>query len=124
MKIGVAERILFDQLTADAVVRTVRKVIEDPKYRTNIQKRSARFRDQPEKPLDRAVWWVEYILRNPNPEHLRSPVRKLGAFVANLYDIILFFVLLILAVGFVLWKYVFSKIHRGPKRSGEKVKQR
>lgn len=57
--------------------------------------RSQRFRDQPEKPIERAVWWTEYILRHPNPVHLQSPVRKLGFLRSNLFDIVL-------AAGFVL----------------------
>lgn len=72
--------------------------------------RSARFRDQPDKPLVRAVWWIEYMLRNPNPEHLQSPVVRLGSFVSNLYDILLFFLVLIALVAFLLWKYVISKL--------------
>lgn len=56
--------------------------------------RSKRFRDQPEKPIDRAVWWTEYILRNPNPTHLLSPVPKIGFLRSNLFDIVF-------AIGFV-----------------------
>lgn len=75
-------------------------------YREKMRIRSERFRDQPEKPLTRAVWWVEYILRNPNPEHLKSPVLQLGAFAANSYDIILFFIVLTVLFVFVVRKCV------------------
>lgn len=50
--------------------------------------RSQRFRDQPEKPIERAVWWTEYVLRNPNPVHLQSPVPNLGFLRSNLFDIV------------------------------------
>ena len=59
-----------------------------------MQIRSKRFRDQPQSPLERAVWWVEYILRDPNPEHLQSPTMKLGIWSSNLYDIMLLAVVL------------------------------
>lgn len=72
--------------------------------------RSARFRDQPEKPLVRAVWWIEYILRHPNPEHLRSPVLMFGSFVSNLYDILLFFIVLVTLTALLIWKYVISTV--------------
>lgn len=64
-----------------------------------MQIRSKRFRDQPEKPIDRAVWWTEYILRHPNPTHLLSPVRKLGFLRSNLFDIVL-------VVGVILGLFV------------------
>lgn len=63
-------------------------------YTDNMSVRSKRFRDQPEKPIERAVWWIEYILRHPDPVHLKSPVPKLGFLRSNLFDIVL-------AVGFI-----------------------
>ncbi|KAG4073664.1 hypothetical protein HA402_000888 [Bradysia odoriphaga] len=95
IKAGVAERLLLESLTADRLIEKVTKVIEEPSYITNMRARSQRFRDQPEKPIERAVWWTEYILRHPNPEHLLSPVPKLGFLRSNLFDIVL-------AAGFVL----------------------
>lgn len=79
--------------------------------------RSARFRDQPEKPLDRAVWWVEYILRNPNPDHLKSPVLKLGFVAANLYDIILCAFILIVVVVVAIWNLVLCILRNVSKKS-------
>lgn len=84
---GCAERIRYDELTAELVEEKVRLVLEDPKYQTNMDRRSLRFRDQPEPPLQRAVWWVEWMLRNKGAPHLRSPVHRLGAFAANSGDI-------------------------------------
>lgn len=79
--------------------------------------RSKRFRDQPEKPLNRAVWWIEYVLRHPNPEHLRSPVLKQGSFVSNLFDIILVFAVFIVLMVFVLWGLLIKllKVFHGCK---------
>lgn len=83
---GVAELLRYDQLTAELVETALRRVLENGDYQANMDRRSARFRDQPEHPLERAVWWVEYVMRDPSAQHLRSPVRQLGPFVANLYD--------------------------------------
>lgn len=49
--------------------------------------RSKLLRDQPEKPIDRAVWWVEYVLRNPDASHLRTPTIELGFFRSNSLDV-------------------------------------
>ena len=34
---------------------------------------SAAFRDQPESPVERAVYWTEYVIRYQGAVHLRSP---------------------------------------------------
>lgn len=71
--------------------------------------RSKRFRDQPEKPIERAVWWTEYILRHPNPVHLQSPVPKLGFLRSNLFDIVFaigfFFCLMVTPIMYMALKY-------------------
>lgn len=68
--------------------------------------RSKRFRDQMTKPLDRAVWWIEWAIRNPNPEHLKSPVLKLGDFAGNSYDVLLTILIGIGIFMFILYKIV------------------
>lgn len=35
------------------------------------------IQDQPMKPLDRAVWWIEYVLRHNGAKHLRSPAANI-----------------------------------------------
>lgn len=71
-------------------------------------------------PLDRAVWWIEWILRNPDPTYLRSPTLDLGFFRSNIYDIILFYFIL---VPFIIWylskKFIvcISNVCKGKKDS-------
>lgn len=97
MRDGVAVRINYADLISDELVeKTVRQVLEDPRYQANMDKRSRRFRDQPEHPLQRSVWWVEYVLRHPDAEHLQSPAKSIGAFAANLWD--MYLVVLLVAV--------------------------
>lgn len=79
----------FRTMTTEIVKEKLKSILENPKYSENVKKLSAQFRDQKESPLDRAVWWVEWLLRNPNAdEFLKSPVLRLGFVVGNSYDII------------------------------------
>ena len=84
---------------------------------------SNRFRDQPQKPLDRAVWWIEYILRNPKPAHLQSPTMALGWFASNSYDVLLValgILVLIFALIFAACYKCFTAINLRLKFSGTK----
>ena len=88
------------------------------RYAINSKKRSNNFRDQKEKPLDRAVWWVEWVLRHPTATHMRSPVLKLGSFKSNLIDIILITILPIVFLIHLLGKCFTKK----PKTTEKKKK--
>lgn len=84
---GVAELLRYDEIDANTVEQKLRTVLEDVRYAERMAQRSRIYRDQPEPPLQRAVWWVEWMLRNKGAPHLRSPVHRLGAFAANSGDI-------------------------------------
>ncbi|KAJ6646095.1 UDP-glucosyltransferase 2 [Pseudolycoriella hygida] len=119
IKAGVAESILLGSLTTDKLIETVTKVIETPSYAENMRIRSKRFRDQPEPPLKRAVFWIEYVLRHPNPVHLQSPVPKLGFLRSNLFDIVFligfFSCLIIVTIIHLMFKYLHCSESRKTK---------
>lgn len=75
-------------------------------YRQKMKLRSARFQDQPEKPLERAVWWINWAMRNPKPDHMISPTLKLGFIRSNIYDILGAAILLVFAMFYVFYKLV------------------
>jgi glucuronosyltransferase len=48
---------------------------------------SAIFKDQPESPLDRAVFWAEFVVRHNGAAHLRSGSRDLYWYQYYLLDV-------------------------------------
>jgi len=52
------------------------------------------FKDQPMESLDRAVYWVEYIIRHGGAKHLISDSRELNDVQYFLLDISLIFLVL------------------------------
>ncbi|KAH8312486.1 hypothetical protein KR044_011014, partial [Drosophila immigrans] len=59
------------KLTRHDFDSAVRKLLDQPKYWHNAQTLSQRFRDQPMHPLDTAVYWTEYIVRNKGAPYMR-----------------------------------------------------
>lgn len=109
IRLGFAEGIDFRIMTTKTIKEKLLKVLEDPKYAENVKKLSTRFKDQKEHPLERAVWWVEWLMRNPNAnEVLKSPVLRLGIFSGNSFDLIVLITLSVLAILLVLTKLLFS----------------
>ncbi|VVD00226.1 unnamed protein product [Leptidea sinapis] len=79
----------------------------------NILKLRTLLSDEPEKALDRAIWWTEYVLRHNGAKHLRSPVANMSwieYYEIQLILTVLIFVFvcsIVLAVSvFILWKYI------------------
>jgi glucuronosyltransferase len=100
---GVGVGLDFKTLTEEKIETALRQVLEDPSYRQKMKLRSRRFRDQPEKPIKRALWYVEYIIRNPDALEYLSPLtNRLGYVKSNLIDVYLGYLVILLASVAVL----------------------
>ncbi|XP_075985854.1 uncharacterized protein LOC142982983 [Anticarsia gemmatalis] len=75
-RIGI--RLDLDELTEETFTKTINTIINNDSYRRNVVKLRDIMRDQPMKPLDRAVWWTEYVLRHGGAKHLRSPAANIS----------------------------------------------
>lgn len=96
----------FMTLTTDNIKNTLLQVLENSNYTMNAKKASRRFKDQKEKPLDRAIWWIEWVLRNPESDFMKSPVLKLGYFVGHSLDVIGFVVMSLIFILYILCRIV------------------
>lgn len=78
--------------------------------------------DQPIKPLDNAVWWIEYVIRHGGAQHLRSPGVDQSWFKLLCLDIISLLISLILTVIYIVYKIVIlAKNYLDVKRRKIKV---
>ena len=66
-----------DTITPEAVYAAVQEVTTDPKYRNNAHKLSIQMRDVREGPLDRAISFLEYLMRHEGAPHLKQPQEKI-----------------------------------------------
>ena len=81
--------------------------------------RSRLMNDQLEKPIDKAVFWVEHVIRHKGADHLKTAVKNLTWYQYFLLDVILFSV----ATCFVLFKLLVYVVRRMClKKSPTKIK--
>lgn len=94
---GTSVRLSYQTLTQADIENALREVLENEKYKINAKRRSSLFRDQLETPLERAIYWCEWLIRHPHDYTKIKLTRiiELGWFAANSYD------MLLLAVGVV-----------------------
>lgn len=67
------------------------------------------YKDQPMKPLDRAVYWVEYVIRYGGAGHLKSDSIGLNDLQYFLFDISF---ILFLSFGLIAWlcNFLIAKV--------------
>ncbi|GLV43353.1 UDP-glycosyltransferase family 302 member E1 [Carabus blaptoides fortunei] len=66
----------------------IKNILNDPKYQKAIQETSKILKDQPMNPLDKAIFWVEHVLRHKGGRHLRSAAVDLSLAQYLLLDVV------------------------------------
>ncbi len=72
---------------------------------------SIRFKDRPEKPVDTAIWWVEYVMRHEDTSFLRPLAISLTWYQRRQLDVWGFLVVVLLIVLYVSLR-IFAKVIR------------
>merc|ERR1712184_216189 len=68
----------WHKMTEDSLLAAITEVLEDPEYQRSVSRLSELIMDQPQHPLERAVWWLEYLLRHPHNPGMRPVTHNLG----------------------------------------------
>lgn len=83
--------------------------------------------DRVVKPLDEAIYWIEYVLRHNGASHLQTARNSLNFFQYHLLDIMAFvgflLVLLILVIVFVI-KKILNLITKSSLSTKKKLKSK
>ncbi|KAK9875889.1 hypothetical protein WA026_009676 [Henosepilachna vigintioctopunctata] len=119
---GYAIKLDIATINADSLLWAIEKIIHDPKYRSEVQKRQVVLRDQKETPLERAVFWTEYVLRNKGAEYLQSSSRLLSAAEYYMLDVYLVLLFLLCFIYFGLLKPAFAFIPKAVSLMNETKK--
>lgn len=76
-------------LSTERLYTKLNNLLTKSRYREQIKLASAAFRDQKETPLERALWWIDWVIRNPNANHFRSE-HNLNFLQLESFDVIVF----------------------------------
>ncbi|XP_009647940.1 2-hydroxyacylsphingosine 1-beta-galactosyltransferase [Egretta garzetta] len=92
-------------VTESELYEALVKVINDPSYRQRAQRLSEIHKDQPGHPVNRTVYWINYILRHNGAQHLRAAVYSI-----SLYQYFLLDIAFVVLVGAALLYYILARI--------------
>ncbi|XP_011782444.1 PREDICTED: UDP-glucuronosyltransferase 2B9 isoform X1 [Colobus angolensis palliatus] len=116
---GAAVQLDFDTMSSTDLANALKTVINDPLYKENVMKLSRIQHDQPVKPLDRAVFWIEFVMRHKGAKHLRVAAHDLTWFQYHSLDVIGFLLACVATVIFIIMKcclFCFWKFTRKGKK--------
>ena len=75
-------------LSEETLESAIHQVLDDPTYQASITKLSHLIMDQPQHPLDRSIWWLEYLIRHPHNPQMKPITQNLHWFQYFLLDVI------------------------------------
>ncbi|XP_030674296.1 UDP-glucuronosyltransferase 2B19 isoform X2 [Nomascus leucogenys] len=104
---GAAVSLDFNTMSSTDLLNALKTVINDPLYKENAMKLSRIHHDQPVKPLDRAVFWIEFVMRHKGAKHLRVAAHDLTWFQYHSLDVIGFLLACVATVIFIITKCLF-----------------
>ncbi|TWW67479.1 UDP-glucuronosyltransferase 2A1 [Takifugu flavidus] len=74
---GAGKVLDFFTMTEEIFFQGIQEVLNDPSYRMNMQRLSRLHRDAPMKPMDSALFWIEFVMRHKGAAHLRTESYRL-----------------------------------------------
>lgn len=113
---GIAGRLNVKTITADNLYQKLNELLSNPMYKENVKIISRCVKDQKELPLERALWWIEWALRNPQ-SFILNRGKNQNFFQIQSMDVISLLTVLMLTmmyVGALLLKKIFIFIY--PRR--------
>uniref|UniRef100_A0A671VLZ7 UDP-glycosyltransferases domain-containing protein n=1 Tax=Sparus aurata TaxID=8175 RepID=A0A671VLZ7_SPAAU len=97
----------------DNFLKAIQEVLNESSYRMNMQRLSSLHRDTPIKPMDTALFWIEFVMRHKGAAHLRTESYRLPWYSYHSVDVALFLagaVLLVLCNIFLSIRCLYTTV--------------
>lgn len=86
---------------------TILELLTNEQYKERARMRSNSFKDQPESPLERALWWIDYVQRNPDMSFLQSQrLSEMNYVAKHSIDVVVFLAVVLLFVILIAFKFL------------------
>nr|QBK47159.1 UDP-glycosyltransferase UGT33AG2 [Chilo suppressalis] len=112
----------IETITEEKFGNAIEEILHNDSYRRNIRRLKTLIQDQPQTPLERAVWWTEYVIRNGGARHLRSPTATITWAEYLELELVFYILLTIISVSIAIL-FICCKIYRLLTRNSKKVKK-
>ncbi|KAG9340334.1 hypothetical protein JZ751_021786 [Albula glossodonta] len=104
-------------LEVDSLTQALKDVLNEP-YRENMRRLSRLHRDRPIEPLDSALFWLEFVMRNKGAAHLHSESYRMPWYAYHNLDVLallLSFAAMLLLLISAICRCLFQRLCRKRK---------
>ncbi|XP_078602710.1 UDP-glucuronosyltransferase 1A5-like [Branchiostoma floridae x Branchiostoma japonicum] len=120
---GLGVKLEFSTVTADELYQTILHVLTNNSYRETAARLSRLHRDQPQSPMERAVWWIEHVIKHGGLPHLRARAVELPWYQYYLLDVVAFLLGIGTAVLGTVWYSCSFVCRMCCRKSSDKLKR-
>ncbi|XP_053533154.1 UDP-glucuronosyltransferase 2A1 isoform X3 [Ictalurus punctatus] len=120
---GAAVMLDFNKIETNDLKQAVDDVINNPSYKESMMRLSRIHHDQPMKPLDQAVFWIEFVMRNKGAKHLRVEAHNLTWYQYHCLDVAAFLLSIITLAVFILVKTCSCFFRKCSRKTATKSKK-
>uniref|UniRef100_A0A023EW79 UDP-glucuronosyltransferase n=1 Tax=Aedes albopictus TaxID=7160 RepID=A0A023EW79_AEDAL len=115
---GYGLSVAYAEISEAKLSNAINTILNDPQFKANALAISQRYRDQPLKPIELAVFWAEYVIRHKGAPHIRSAAMDLSLVQYHNLDVLGLLIGLPIFILHLLVKLVCRK--KSPKPSNKK----
>ncbi|XP_066286539.1 UDP-glucuronosyltransferase 2C1-like [Branchiostoma lanceolatum] len=119
---GLGVRLDFSTVTAEQLYLSILHVVTINSYQETAARLSRLHRDQPQSPMERAVWWIEHVIKHGRLPHLRARAVELPWYQYYLLDVAVFLLAVCSAVLGTVWYSCSFFCRKFCCKSGGKLK--
>ncbi|XP_052591894.1 UDP-glucuronosyltransferase 2B17-like isoform X1 [Peromyscus californicus insignis] len=116
---GAAVALNIRTISGSDLLNALKAVINNPSYKEKAMWLSTIHHDQPIKPLDRAVFWIEFVMRHKGAKHLRPLAYNLTWYQYHSLDVVGFLLACVAALAFFTIKsclFIYQKFSKMGKK--------
>lgn len=102
--LGWGVQVLYTNLTETSFSWALNEALTNKKYQINVDKIKNRLLDQPQTPMEKAMFWIEYVIRHDGAHFMQTSAQHLSFIEYNNLDIYgTLLAVLILAIYVPIW---------------------
>lgn len=121
--LGWGLQVTYKNLSESSFSWALNEVLQNPFYKQNVQKIANRLKDQPQTPMEKAIFYIEYVIRHEGAYFMQSSSQYMNLIEYNnldVYGTLASFVLIAIFIVTFIMRKIFKLFYSKPSVKKQK----